>query len=569
MTTFNESSAPLPPDRRHVLKLEPDVNGRPQIYTPSLTKGYYNGCLLTITSGPAQGQSTRVVDYDYVANLTPASGTDVTRLFRFRVMAFPRADGQPLQVDLTSNHDPEIADLAGARIMVNGRPFNGTGVGYDPLAPAGQPRLSIVENIRFPNLPATALATATYPEVALTPNSVYTVLSDPKTTGPDTGGIADFASGSYLNPKATPVASRPNVWKYQSFAGPGDTDESYDAADFQNMFLALQTVTPRSRGRVVQNVSGTPKTLDVDDPFVYDAAPGNNRYVNTNQFLRLDLEDLPLPSFHRPDLINYWYHRILCDLITAGTNADDAVRAILQPYGKDGIRDSATGSSDDPTTVAVAIRDQIVALKRKISMRPLREDHPNFDGSNPLSRGVDLTNSTQLVQNGNIAIPYWEAVGPWDVDNDKDGVPDSVWVDLGDAGPAGRRRHALQADVRLPDRRPRQPAERQRTRPGRPDWSSPQLDSAPLRADRRAGTSGQRHQLGPIRTVSNFLPQVSAMVRRRSTCGRSSPRRGESGNFVRHLRRQSSGRQQRQRRARLSAIADYRSTIMRPCWPAA
>ena len=31
-----------------------------------------------------------------------------------------------------------------------------------------------------------------------------------------------------------------------------------------------------------------------------------------------------------------------------------------------------------------------------------------------------------------ITIPYWEAVGPWDVDNDNDGVPDSVWVDIGD-----------------------------------------------------------------------------------------------------------------------------------------
>ncbi len=29
-------------------------------------------------------------------------------------------------------------------------------------------------------------------------------------------------------------------------------------------------------------------------------------------------------------------------------------------------------------------------------------------------------------------MPTWEIVGPWDVDNDNDGVPDSVWVDLGD-----------------------------------------------------------------------------------------------------------------------------------------
>ena len=34
--------------------------------------------------------------------------------------------------------------------------------------------------------------------------------------------------------------------------------------------------------------------------------------------------------------------------------------------------------------------------------------------------------------NLNLAIPFWEAVGPWDVDNDNDGIPDSIWVDLGD-----------------------------------------------------------------------------------------------------------------------------------------
>ena len=34
-----------------------------------LTKGYYNGCLLTITSGPARGQSTRIVDYEYIGDI--------------------------------------------------------------------------------------------------------------------------------------------------------------------------------------------------------------------------------------------------------------------------------------------------------------------------------------------------------------------------------------------------------------------------------------------------------------------------------------------------------------------
>ncbi len=68
-------------------------------------------------------------------------------------------------------------------------------------------------------------------------------------------------------------------------------------------------------------------------------------------------------------------------------------------------------------------------------MRPTREDNPDFTGSNPLSVPSNLPASGLTVGHGanlNIAIPYWEAVGPWDVDNDNDGVPDSVWVDLGD-----------------------------------------------------------------------------------------------------------------------------------------
>ena len=55
-------------------------------------------------------------------------------------MAFRRADGQPLQIDQTTGADgrmPELTDLAGATFIVNGRPFNGTGVGYNPLAATG------------------------------------------------------------------------------------------------------------------------------------------------------------------------------------------------------------------------------------------------------------------------------------------------------------------------------------------------------------------------------------------------------------------------------------------------
>ena len=66
-------------------------------------------------------------------------------------------------------------------------------------------------------------------------------------------------------------------------------------------------------------------------------------------------------------------------------------------------------------------------------MRPTRDDHPNFDGSNYYSQNVLASGFGNPVNlnNGLITAPTWEIIGPWDVDNDGDGVPDSVWVDLG------------------------------------------------------------------------------------------------------------------------------------------
>ena len=75
----------------------------------------------------------------------------------------------------------------------------------------------------------------------------------------------------------------------------------------------------------------------------------------------------PIPSMYRPEMIQYWQQK--------GT------------------------------------------IDRTTMLRPNTTDHPNFTGSNP---------------NFN---PTWDGVtagqGQWDVDNDGDGVPDSVWVDLG------------------------------------------------------------------------------------------------------------------------------------------
>ncbi len=60
-------------------------------------------------------------------------------------------------------------------------------------------------------------------------------------------------------------------------------------------------------------------------------------------------------------------------------------------------------------------------------------DHPNFTGSNPAG-SFDAVN------------------GPWDVDNDGDGIPDSVWIDVGmpvQTAPDGRQFKVLAAPLVL------------------------------------------------------------------------------------------------------------------------
>ena len=86
-----------------------------------------------------------------------------------------------------------------------------------------------------------------------------------------------------------------------------------------------------------------------------------------------------LPSLHRPALVNYWNTTRTSDW----SNPDPAVQKLLH---------------------------------RKVILRPTQEYHPNFTGGN----------TNQVSPFG-----FDPVNGPWDVDNDGDGVADSVWVDLG------------------------------------------------------------------------------------------------------------------------------------------
>ena len=112
----------------------------------------------------------------------------------------------------------------------------------------------------------------------------------------------------------------------------------------------------------------------------------------------------------RPELVNYWLN-----------NWPGGSPQLTQPNHKD--------------------------FARKFIFRPMPWDHPNFTGSNP-----DLTPTANndaayeslirlMAQQGALnGTPSWHAM--WDVDNDGDGVRDSIWIDVGMpvvTSPSGRR----------------------------------------------------------------------------------------------------------------------------------
>ena len=108
--------------------------------------------------------------------------------------------------------------------------------------------------------------------------------------------------------------------------------------------------------------------------------------TDTSVVIPQSLGSMVVPSFHRPALLHYWAQH---------------------PNFSVANQELYTGTSR--------------AFLRKVMMRPSWHDHPSFTGSNP-----DFANTTNDYQRM-LRMIY----GPWDVDNDLDGVRDSVWIDAG------------------------------------------------------------------------------------------------------------------------------------------
>ncbi|HWB00265.1 MAG TPA: hypothetical protein VG713_17345, partial [Pirellulales bacterium] len=266
---------------------------------PARIEGYFAGRVITMITGAAAGQSTHIVRwYDAqppvgTARSSPANST--SNNWRMWIRPFPNG----------------ALPALGDRFVINGRPFNGTGFGYNAATFATGSTANTVLLDRMVGSMSAALA----------PNPI----------DPDQRGYY----------KDSPLFATSET-TYDAFNIEGhDADEDYDIPDFNNMALAGMIANP-----------------------------------NNGQW------EIRFPSFHRPDLVYYWMNH--------------------PPSGG-----KANHWYDLPQ-----------AVRRRIILRPdPKDNNPNWN-----TPGDQEWSGNALFDPVN---------GPWDIDNDNDGLPDSIWLDLG------------------------------------------------------------------------------------------------------------------------------------------
>jgi hypothetical protein len=150
-----------------------------QSFTISNQPGFYDGCVLTITSGPAAGWSSTIVGFLY------AGGTPVLRVLNVR---YP---------DITL----DWASVTDVSFVVNGRPFSGSGAGFQFVMDSGSGTPVRVAKL---NAPVTV---------------------------------------NFGSPIQLPSALLPHAIAWDDATNlqirRGGSNEPYDAPDYQNMFLGL------------------------------------------------------------------------------------------------------------------------------------------------------------------------------------------------------------------------------------------------------------------------------------------------------------------------------------------
>lgn len=206
--------------------------GWPNTDDLKLVNGFYNGRVLTMLDGPAAYKSTRITGY--VADL--ASG-----YARFVMMPFDGmgADGS------AGVWLPQGAPVNGNTFLINGRPFSGSGFGYNYLT-------GMTDAVDLNGRPRALLP---FPPPSLVDNANGNWLAEWNNYMYGTDQIQGTADDFIVGPDGIPGTRDDRIC----------ANEDYDAYDFQNMIVAGRIWnSQRRRWEVV------------------------------------------LPSFVRPDLITYW-----------------------------------------------------------------------------------------------------------------------------------------------------------------------------------------------------------------------------------------------------------------------
>jgi hypothetical protein len=368
---------------------------------PAAVEGYYAGRVLTMLNGLAAKQSTRIIRWFYDTSNLPAYTTLSTA---------PPKYCNPSNATQTENQRPggywklwirpfENGQVPqpGDRFVINGRPFNGTGFGYNSAAI----RNSGITPLNSTSLGAhTGLLNQTYQTLSkAAQGSAYPYLN-PISSNPAADDMYEFALmpnptdqkyRDFMNDRRPPPPDPTNPFNMMTNIDGVDADEDYDAPDFQNMMLAARTWNSLTQRWEVR-----------------------------------------IPSLHRPELVNYW---LKSGRVSLSGGAGKTPRWDMIPSS------ASTGGR----------------IRQRIMLRPDPQDHaftssPGSNGKwNAADTWIDLNgngrwdgSSEPIISDGNgngrvdPSDPEWSGNayfnpinGPWDVDNDNDGDPDSIWVDLG------------------------------------------------------------------------------------------------------------------------------------------
>ncbi|HVX12626.1 MAG TPA: hypothetical protein VHC22_15710 [Pirellulales bacterium] len=338
-------------------------------YVLPYNSGAFCGQVITMLTGPAAGQSARVVGYYY--------------------NNFVGGQIASMQVSSFAGLVPNPGDS----FMINGRPFSGTGFGLDLTrfqAPPSNPAGPWAAPYTQPGYAGTGPLLSAFESATSLTNPVASNMPYAYLPNHARIGLTSYlpnGAGTYWDP-----------------AGPGGANEPYDAPDFQNLMLAMH---------------------------YWNSASGS---VIT-----------PIPSLHRPELIAWYF---------AQAAANPAAFYSNPPLGNPA--DGAGGQN-------------MLALRRKVILRPeptdnyfndlnsngvwdAREPFIDVDGNGSYSAGdtfLDLNGDTfwtagETDYSGHTFNPvtgawFITAGGGWavdtnaglDVDNDGDGIPDSIWVEAG------------------------------------------------------------------------------------------------------------------------------------------